>query len=230
MALLIGDNFNYQGKKPNFERDSFDTVSDMKNYAETSINDGHLSYCKSTKKFYVFNSSNDFDDTFGKWREFTINYNINTNVSANVFVIRHNDEDYDNQSNIQEILNNAKLCDIIVANSNYGEETDAQVFVVDMIGNDGAIYAHSYAVADGGDVSDIIIYNLIITKDTKWSITSEDVKINGDAAFTTINVGDNTLNATDSNKGFTLEAGDNIQFAVDTDNNKITIDINFDFL
>lgn len=68
MALLIGDNFNYQGQKPNFERDSFDTLESMISYPETSIDDGHISYCKETKKHYIYNSSNESTNT-GKWKE-----------------------------------------------------------------------------------------------------------------------------------------------------------------
>lgn len=75
MALLIGDNFNYQGKKPNFERDSFDTISAMKAYPETSIDEGHISYCKEDGKNYQYKSSNEIDATTGKWREFTVNPN-----------------------------------------------------------------------------------------------------------------------------------------------------------
>ncbi len=30
--IQVADNFNYRGKKPNFDRDSFDTLQDMKNY------------------------------------------------------------------------------------------------------------------------------------------------------------------------------------------------------
>ena len=70
MALLIGDNFNYQGQKPNFERDSFDTIAAMKAYPETSLDDGHLSYCKEDGKRYEYKSSNSVDPTTGKWREF----------------------------------------------------------------------------------------------------------------------------------------------------------------
>lgn len=70
MSLLIGDNFNYQGQKPNFERDSFETLAAMKAYPETSIDDGHLSYCKENGKHYEYKSSNSIDPTTGKWREF----------------------------------------------------------------------------------------------------------------------------------------------------------------
>lgn len=70
MGLLIGDNFNYQANKPNFERDSFATLAAMKAYPETSIDDGHISYCAETDKHYKFLSSNSVDATTGKWREF----------------------------------------------------------------------------------------------------------------------------------------------------------------
>lgn len=70
MALLIGDNFNYQANKPNFERDSFETLAAMKAYPETSIDDGHVSYCAETDKHYKYLSSNTVDGTTGKWREF----------------------------------------------------------------------------------------------------------------------------------------------------------------
>lgn len=35
--IQVADNFNYRGKKPNFDRNSFDTLQDMKNYSENSV-------------------------------------------------------------------------------------------------------------------------------------------------------------------------------------------------
>lgn len=67
--IQVADNFNYRGKKPNFDRDSFDTLYDMKNYSENSLDDGHISYCKETGKHYKFNSNNQSDSTTGKWVE-----------------------------------------------------------------------------------------------------------------------------------------------------------------
>lgn len=67
--IQVADNFNYMGKKPNFDRDSFDTLQDMKNYSENSLDDGHISYCKETDKHYKFNSNNQSDPTTGKWVE-----------------------------------------------------------------------------------------------------------------------------------------------------------------
>lgn len=67
--IQVADNFNYRGKKPNFDRDSFDTLYDMKNYSENSLDDGHISYCKETGKHYKFNSNNQSDSTTGKFVE-----------------------------------------------------------------------------------------------------------------------------------------------------------------
>lgn len=68
--IQVADNFNYRGKKPNFDRDSFDTLQSMKNYSDNNIDEGHISYCIETDKYYKFNSNNDIDSTTGKFREF----------------------------------------------------------------------------------------------------------------------------------------------------------------
>lgn len=70
MAIKTGDNFLYRGKKPLDSRDSFDTILAMTTFAESSINEGHISYVKETDKYYKFNSTNEVDTTLGKWREY----------------------------------------------------------------------------------------------------------------------------------------------------------------
>lgn len=70
MAIKIGSNFAYNGKLPNFERDSFETKAAMKAFNEDSIDEGHLSYCKEDKNIYQFKSSNSVDATTGRWRIF----------------------------------------------------------------------------------------------------------------------------------------------------------------
>ena len=70
MAIKTGDNFLYRGKKPLDSRDSFDTILAMTTFAESSIDEGHISYVKETDKYYKFNSTNDVDITLGKWREY----------------------------------------------------------------------------------------------------------------------------------------------------------------
>lgn len=78
MAIKIGSNFTFQGEQPNFERDRFATKADMKAFPETSIDDGHLSYCMEDKNTYQFKSSNAVDATTGKWRLFRDGFSADT--------------------------------------------------------------------------------------------------------------------------------------------------------
>lgn len=78
MAIKIGSNFTFQGEQPNFERDRFATKADMKAFPETSIDDGHLSYCAEDGNTYQFKSSNSVDVTTGKWRLFRDGFSADT--------------------------------------------------------------------------------------------------------------------------------------------------------
>lgn len=71
MSLFIADNFAYSGKKPNFARDSYDTLADLKAVRDVDIDDGHLAFCAEDKKTYKFDSSNSVDPITGKWRVFS---------------------------------------------------------------------------------------------------------------------------------------------------------------
>ena len=70
MAIKIGTNLAYNGKLPNFERDSFETKAAMKAFDENSIDEGHLSYCKEDGNIYQYKSANSTDATTGRWRLF----------------------------------------------------------------------------------------------------------------------------------------------------------------
>lgn len=70
MAIKIGANFAYNGKLPNFERDSFETKAAMKAFNENSIDEGHLSYCKEDGNVYQYKSANTVNATTGRWRLF----------------------------------------------------------------------------------------------------------------------------------------------------------------
>ncbi|MFR9627175.1 MAG: hypothetical protein SNJ31_05430 [Rikenellaceae bacterium] len=72
MAISIGDNFHYQGTSPNFARDSFDTLAAMSTFAETSLDEGHVSFCKEDGNRYQYKSTNSVDATTGKWRSVSI--------------------------------------------------------------------------------------------------------------------------------------------------------------
>lgn len=68
--IQIIDNFEHRSKLPNFARDQFDTLEEMKNVRDEDIDEGHISYCISTDKHYKFKASNAINQSTGKWREF----------------------------------------------------------------------------------------------------------------------------------------------------------------
>ena len=70
MSIKIGANLDFRGKDPNFARDQFETLSEMKSISDNAIDEGHISYCKETGLHYEFKSENLIDENTGKWREF----------------------------------------------------------------------------------------------------------------------------------------------------------------
>lgn len=81
MAIKVGSNFDFQGEHPNFERDRFATKAAMKAFPETSIDDGHLSYCAEDGNTYQFKSSNTIDAVTGKWRVFKTDVDLSAYVT-----------------------------------------------------------------------------------------------------------------------------------------------------
>lgn len=71
MALVLGDNFSYQGAKPLDGRIKYDTLANMKAVADATMYDGCLAYCSETDKTYQWKSTNTVDETLGRWREFS---------------------------------------------------------------------------------------------------------------------------------------------------------------
>ena len=62
MAINVGDNFNYQGKKYLDNRQSFKTLSELQAY--TNVPEGFIAYCEEDKKRYEYID--------GSWREYVI--------------------------------------------------------------------------------------------------------------------------------------------------------------
>lgn len=67
-GTTLVNNFDLQSKKPNFDRDTFETLAEMRSYPENSIDELHVSACLETGKRYKFQSSNTKDSVTGKWR------------------------------------------------------------------------------------------------------------------------------------------------------------------
>ena len=70
--MKITENFEYIGTSQNFERDSYATLSEMKAVVDKRMPDIFTATCKETGKFYIYNKSNEIDETLGKWRELSL--------------------------------------------------------------------------------------------------------------------------------------------------------------
>lgn len=70
MALQLGSNIKYEGQLPNFVRDSFKTLADMKAFPELKIDSGHISFCEEDRNTYKYDVNNSVDAVTGKWRLF----------------------------------------------------------------------------------------------------------------------------------------------------------------
>ena len=100
MAIKIGSNFTFQGQQPNFERDRFATKAAMKAFPETSIDDGHLSYCAEDGNTYQFKSSNSVDNVTGKWRVFKADVDL-SNYATKAEITTINDNIADLHSSLE---------------------------------------------------------------------------------------------------------------------------------
>ena len=67
--MKITENFTYIGTQQNFERDSYLTLAEMKSVVDKRMPDIFTATCKETGKLYIYNKSNEADETLGKWRE-----------------------------------------------------------------------------------------------------------------------------------------------------------------
>lgn len=79
MSLFVGDNFKYGGRKYLDDRQSFDTLEQMKSF--TKVPEGFVTYCKETGKRYEYNSSNTIDELTGLWAEYSVS------ASGDIFYI-----------------------------------------------------------------------------------------------------------------------------------------------
>ena len=67
--MKITENFAYIGTSQNFERDSYATLAEMKAVIDKRMPDIFTATCKETGKLYIYNKTNEVDETLGKWRE-----------------------------------------------------------------------------------------------------------------------------------------------------------------
>lgn len=70
MAVALGDNLNYKGKKPDFVRQQYDTLEALTLVNDNQMPPMYIAYCLETQKVYLYNKNNDFDLILGRFREF----------------------------------------------------------------------------------------------------------------------------------------------------------------
>lgn len=122
MAIKVGSNFDFQGKQPNFERDRFATKAAMKAFPETSIDDGHLSYCAEDGNTYQFKSSNSVDAATGKWRVFKADVDLSKYVTKDAMNTALNKK-VDIKGKFVYSESNVKIATINVGNGRYATST-----------------------------------------------------------------------------------------------------------
>ena len=76
-TLNIGYSFNQVGtNSPNFVRDYFETIEDMKNFPESSLPGVFITSVKETGRVYKFIKSAIPNSEFGKWKEISNQYSV----------------------------------------------------------------------------------------------------------------------------------------------------------
>ena len=78
MALSFSDNIGYSGSRNNFERDYYATIADMVAVKKTRMPTMFIAMCGETGKVYLYNKSNEVDETLGLWREVGNSGNVQT--------------------------------------------------------------------------------------------------------------------------------------------------------
>ena len=94
MAINIGDNFSYQGKKYLDDRQSFKTLSELQNYK--NVPEGFIAYCEENEKRYEYKN--------GTWSEYvvassggggSIGEDVATKEYVDELIENHTHEEYD---------------------------------------------------------------------------------------------------------------------------------------
>ena len=67
--MQLTENFSYTGRKQNFERDSYATLTEMKAVKAKLMPNIFHATCEETGKLYIYNKKNTDDEVLGKWRE-----------------------------------------------------------------------------------------------------------------------------------------------------------------
>ena len=67
--MLVNESFENNTMQPNFTRDIFKTIAEMKAVPKKKMPKMFISACLETGKIYVYNKNGEVDETLGLWRE-----------------------------------------------------------------------------------------------------------------------------------------------------------------
>ena len=197
MSVKLIDNFSYQGKLPNFSRDTFRTLNDMKNFAETNVDEGHISYNLETKKHYKFNSSNPIDTTLGKWR--LLDNDISTTLNTKVTDLTNK---INGKANSSHTHTKSQITDMPTKLSQFSNDA-GYITAADVDTSTSHIHSNK-TVLDGITSSSISNWNAKLTPSSNSSITitaDSDKSLNTE--FVMLKAGYNELKLMSSGGGDT---------------------------
>ena len=183
MSISIADNFSYKGNKPLDSRFQFPSISTMKAAPTADLYDGCMAYVVAEKKNYQYDSSNEYDTTLGKWREFSGGGGGGTGSSGSVFDITTQEEtlygktvtitdgehvwqgtfDSTGHAQVQGVTSVGEL----TISSSDGSQTIEMVVTIEYYSN----YVY--------DLSDIVVYGFMVDATKATDNVSYEVKYDG---------------------------------------------------
>lgn len=119
MSKEIYDNFDYLGPKPNFVRDSIDTLEELSNVPMGAYDYGHIVYCYETNNLYVFTDQSSLEG-IGNFIELRLFINAAHNKVTS----------FDTYSDMMNIINNSgryQLGDILFVVENKTHYTISEI-------------------------------------------------------------------------------------------------------
>lgn len=84
MALKIKNNFQLEKKLPDFERQLFQTLQEMREFKETRLPAIYIASCVEDGNVYIYNEKNELDERTGRWRVLRADAALSEDVTANV--------------------------------------------------------------------------------------------------------------------------------------------------
>ena len=80
--MIIGESLENNTMLPNFTRDIYDTLENMKSVSKKRMPQMYIALCSETGKAYLYNKSNEADETLGLWRELDVSGGAENNKTS----------------------------------------------------------------------------------------------------------------------------------------------------